>query len=624
MNTLLFCLFAAVLSDAKLTTSVERFNAEDEELYTNAIPNAAALAEDLDRLYAAEKHREAARLYPKAFRFARVLGHDLETATDDALVRRYLFAVRMQKFAARYQYVCDPPEILRERDLVVAEYAARHPGAVKCPEANLAAAAAQLAGLCLAPVTRQPPIAIIPKPVSLTERPGTYTTLSLDVTHRLAACEIDSSLPKEGYVLTVAPDGITIRSATPQGRSHAVATLRQLAVRDKAHEELMTFPCVEIADSPRFPWRGAHLDESRHFFGKAVVKRFIQTIADYKFNIFHWHLTDNLGWRLPVLKRPDLAPTCSTRKASDAPADIWDTIEDTTYGPFYYTEKDIREIVAFAKECQVEILPEIDVPGHSIAVLKTHPELGCEGKGGEVFCIGNPETLRFFDDVFDSVVAFFPGEFVHIGCDEVDKTAWKKCPKCQAFMKAHDLKDENALQGWVIGYLAKRLAAQGKRIVGWDELAMESEIPAGGVIMEWRDGYHGGAAAVKKGHACVKTPWATSYFNGRQKIANDPMHYAGPQWYGPALSLKEAYAYDPLGDIPEEGKKLVLGGQCCNWTEQIATELELQWKMWPRAMATAEIYWSPATTRNYADFERRVRVQRPRLIDNHVNCAPLE
>ena len=581
-----------------------------------------AAIEDMDLLVRSGEHKPVYNAYRKSFR-AVVDAKDALTASTDVreLARSYRTVDLLRKFAVIFGYLNDDAELRPVQDALAAAYGRQAKAAGSCVELAIAREAAALRGLKLdASVPDEMP-ALIPVPAELKRTAGALTVPVREVTERIVAFSDDASLPSEGYILSVTPSGVSAHSSSAAGRFYAVQTLRQLA-RANA-DDTLTFPCVEIRDFPRFGWRGVMLDESRHFFGKAAVKRILEQMARYKLNVFHWHLTDNQGWRLPVLKRPDLAPACSTRGCSGNHMDVWDVYEDRDYGPWYYTEKDIREIVRFAAERQIRIVPEVDVPGHSGAVLGTHPELGCGGKGGNVYCIGNPETLRFLDDVFDSVVELFPGETVHIGCDEVGKDGWKSCAACQAFMKEKGIGDENGLQAWVAAYVAERLAKKGRRIAGWDELAFEGTIPDGGVILEWRDGKHGGAEAVKRGHPCVLTPWSYSYFIGRQELEEDPFHYGGPQWYGPALSLEKAYGYDPLDRIPESGRALVLGGQSCSWTETTATEPELQWKMWPRTLATAEIYWSPAAMRDYADFRRRAAVHRRRLIADHVNCAPV-
>ena len=586
------------------------------------LSDAQQYAEEMNAHYLKNEHKKVYGLYLKIRDAA--LKADLDAHEDSiSLARRYRFAARMRKFAVRYGFVDDAAVLRSRQDLIVSAYAASRGRADGSAEQALAALVASLPGMPDIADKTRPVVAIVPAPVELEEEAGVFTVWGQDVSERLAVCVEDAALPAEGYALRITGEGIEIRSSTAAGRFYAVQTLKQLVRIDV--DDTLTFPCLQIRDHPRFAWRGVMLDESRHFFGKGVVKRLIDVVSSYKFNVFHWHLTDNQGWRLPVGKHPDVGVRCSTRPASRNQCDIRDAVEDCNYGPFCYTERDIREVVAYAAERNVRIVPEIDVPGHSAALLKGFPELGCGGAVDDVLCIGNAETRAFLDDVFDSVTDLFPGEVVHIGCDEVNKAGWKNCRKCQTFMKEKGLADEKALQAWTVSHVAARLAAKGRRIVGWDEMAFDGEIPAGGIVMEWQDGRHGGAVAVRRGHQCVLTPWSYSYFIGEQMLRDgDPFYYNGPQWYGPSLSLEKAYSYDPLAKIPKDRAHLVLGGQCCNWTETTVCEAELQWKMWPRALATAEIYWSAVSRRDFDNFRRRVELHRPRLFKMHVNCAPVE
>ena len=585
-----------------------------------------AFVEDMNLLTSLEEYKPVYNAYLRVRGLAFGAADDVSSCPDvKELCLRYRFVDLMRKFAAMFGFVGDATRMREVQDEIVGDYARRKKITDRPPELAIATEAFVLSGRTMhgANVDCRP-LTVLPAPVEIRDLSGSLTLPVREVTKRLVTFADDKTLPDEGYQLSVTTGGIVVKSSSAAGRFYAVQTLRQLGRTER--DDTLTFPCVEIRDFPRFGWRGVMLDESRHFFGKAVVKRLLDLMSQYKMNVFHWHLTDNQGWRFPVLKRPDVARKCSTRKCSGNHMDIWDTFEDCDYGPFFYTEKDVREIVGFAAARHIRIVPEIDVPGHSEAILRQYPELSCGGRGGNVYCIGNPETLRFFDDVFDSVVELFPGDVVHIGCDEVGKDCWKMCPKCQAFMEKHGIVNVDGLQAWVGSYVAERLAKKGRRIAGWDELAFEGDIPKGGIILEWRDEKHGGAEAVKKGHPCVLTPWATSYFIGRQCLKDDPFHYGGPQWYGYShpQPLEKIYRYDPFEEIPESGRALVLGGQCCGWTETTANEAELQWKMWPRALATAENYWSQGGKRDFEDFKRRVAVQRRRLIEQHINCAPLE
>ena len=477
------------------------------------------------------------------------------------------------------------------------------------------------------PDKSSPRPALVPAPVRLEERSGTCRVkvgaLTADV---FAKRTVDAALPKEGYRLEIGEAGVSVAAADDAGFFYALQTLRQLAFFAWGR---LAFPCCTVEDAPRFGWRGVHLDDSRHFFGTAAVKRTLDLMAQHKLNVFHWHLTDSQGWRLPVAKYPLLTTVGATRPYSENQKDLADRYENGTYGPFAYTEAEIREIVAYARDRHIRIVPEVDFPGHSRATLRAYPLFKCfpDGKGApkgaveNVFCLGNDEAVAFMEDVFDEVVRLFPeSEFVHIGGDEVNKVNWRACPKCQARMKALGLKTENDLQAWFARRLGQRLAERGKRVVGWDELVLDGEPPANMVAMSWR-GAEGGRAAAKAGLGAVMCPHFYCYFDYMQCLPDDPAVYP---WFTERLSLEKAYSYDPLEGLPPEQHRFILGGQCCNWSEYTCNETELQWKMWPRTCATAEVFWSPAAARDFSDFSRRMSEHRRRLIAQHVNCAPLK
>ena len=471
-----------------------------------------------------------------------------------------------------------------------------------------------------------PEPAVVPQPAEMTLRNGVRFEKVTEVTAELVRFIEDPSMPKEGYELTIAPDGIAVSASTEAGRFYALETLKQLALPRLGK---LAFPCLSVRDAPRFGWRGVHIDDSRHFFGKAAVKRTLDLMAFHKLNVLHWHLTDSQGWRFPVASHPELTTEAAKRPYSSNQKDLADKFEDGTYGPFAYSDADVREIVAYAAARHIRVIPEIDFPGHSRGALRAHPKLLCfrpgdpaapKGVVANVFCLGNDETLKLFDDVFEAVCDLFPDELVHIGGDEVNKVNWEACPKCRARMKELGLKDGKALQSWQMNRTAALLAKKGKRVIGWDEMILDGQAPERSVVMSWR-GAEGGIAAAKMGLESVMTPHTACYFDYDQCIKDDPAVYP---WFTCRLPLKDAYAYEPLAGIPADQRKCVLGGQCCNWSEYTCDETELQWKMWPRACATAEVFWTPAAKRDFADFRRRMETHRRRLIDRHVNCAPLE
>lgn len=466
---------------------------------------------------------------------------------------------------------------------------------------------------------------IVPHPASMATGSGVYRAKAGEADATLvAARKTDAAIPPEGYRLTIGADGIVAAASDEAGFFYAVQTLRQLAFFSYGR---LSFPHCTIEDSPRFGWRGVHLDESRHFFGKAAVKRTLDLMAQYKLNVFHWHLTDDQGWRLPVAAYPLLTTVGAVRPLSDNQKNLTDHFEDGEYGPFAYRCEDIREVVAYARERHIRVIPEVDVPGHCEALLRAYPECGCfagrpdqapKGAVGNVVCLGDDRTLAMIYAIFDEVAGLFPDELVHIGGDEVNKVNYRACPKCQARMRQLGLKTENELQAWFDRELGRRLAVRGKRVLGWDELVLDGRPPENMVVMSWR-GTEGARAAAKAGLQAVMCPHESCYFDYSQGLDDDPATYP---WFTCRLPLEQAYAYDPLAELAAEAHRFVLGGQCCNWTEFTCNETELQWKMWPRAAATAEVFWSPAAVRDYADFRRRMAVQRRRLLAQRVNCAP--
>ena len=473
-----------------------------------------------------------------------------------------------------------------------------------------------------------PAPSLVPAPVSLRLTGGQWRAKASAVTADVFGKPLrDPSIPKEGYRISITEGGgVSVACADDAGAFYALQTLRQVASFSWGR---LAFPCCEIEDHPRFGWRGVHVDDSRHFFGKAAIKRIVDQMAMHKMNVLHWHLTDNQGWRLPVAKYPKLTTVGATRRHSRSQKDLADLFEGGYYGPFAYTRADIAEVVAYAAERFVRIVPEVDVPGHSSALLRAYPWTGCFGEDPSaappdavknVVCAGDDRVLAMLRDVFDEVVEMFPDEMVHIGGDEVNKANWRACPKCQARMKAHGLKTENDLQAWLMGEVSAYLATKGKRVVGWDEIILDGKAPEGAVVMSWR-GAEGGRAAAATGHESVMCPHTSCYFDYTQCLEDDPAVYP---WFTHKLPLEKAYSYDPLDGIPEDQRKWVLGGQSCNWSEFTCNETELQWKMWPRTCATAEVFWSPAARRDWTDFLGRMATHRRRLLAAGVNCAPLK
>ncbi len=496
--------------------------------------------------------------------------------------------------------------------------------------------------LCAAPVAlfsaSPAPLDLIPMPLKVVQLGGTRP-------YELgkASYAVDSTVPREGYRLVVAREGVKVFSSDDAGRFYAGETLRQLAKREG---DAKVVPCVEIEDAPRYPWRGFHLDECRHFFGKETVKSVLDLMAKYKLNMFHWHLTDDQGWRLDVPGYPELVKYGAVRSASlrhrewaaTGSKEDADKLNGTRYGPYFYTEADLREIVAYAAERHIQVVPEVELPGHVFAALAAYPEFACVpanlaardprlvwGIERDVLCLGNDRALKFMEDVLDWTCRVFPGDVVHIGGDECPQERWKTCPKCQARIRSEGLKGVDDLQPWATRRFVKFLESRGKRAVGWDEYLL-GDIPKSAIGMSWREGRVGagqelvsGAAAAARGHDVVMTPTSYCYLDYGQGLEEDPFMYICGR-----TTLERCYSFDPCAGVPEEARVHVLGGQGNNWTEYTWNEYDLQWKAWPRMLALAEVFWLGERRPGFADFARRARVHRRDLVAHGVNCAPVD
>jgi hexosaminidase len=404
---------------------------------------------------------------------------------------------------------------------------------------------------------------------------------------------VDPAVATERYTLEVAPRRITISGGSPAGVFYAVQTLRQLAGPGGAARS-MNFPCVSIQDRPRFAWRGLMLDCSRTFQSLDYLKKTVDRLAFYKMNVLHLHLTDDQGWRMEIKKHPEL------------------TIKSARFSPKYhepeshqgfYTQANFKDLVKYAALRGVTIVPEIEMPGHSSALLACHPELSCTGKpSGEIFpffkgpnvtqdvlCAGNDETFNLLQDVMDEVVEVFPSKYIHIGGDEAPKTRWKACPKCQARIKAEGLKDERELQRYFVARMERYLASKGRCLIGWDEI-LEGGIAPGAAVMSWR-GMAGGLAAAKAGHQVVMSPTSHCYFDYTYR----------------AIDERRAYSFDPVAGLAPPQARYVMGLQANFWSH-IDREPELVDKqLFPRLLAIAERGWSPATAADWSTFEPRLK-----------------
>ena len=441
----------------------------------------------------------------------------------------------------------------------------------------------------------------------------------------------DTNLGPEGYELTVTPDSVVVRAPAQAGLFYGVQTLLQLLPPAVFSSNVVTkadwqIPCVHIQDWPRFPWRGFMLDVSRHFFDKAKVETFLDAMALHKLNTFHWHLTDDHGWRIEIKKYPKLTSVGAWRAGVGFDFDPKDT---TAYGPDgryggFYTQDDIRAVVKYAAARHITIVPEIEMPGHSQAALTAYPEYSCTGgpftpalTAGVFYGIYDPakeETYQFLGDILTEVSQLFPGPFIHVGGDEVPKDTWKHSADCQSLMKREGLKNEDELQSWFVRRIEKIVNARGKRMIGWSEI-LQGGLPPNAAVMDWIGGSKEAAAA---GHDVVMTPTAYCYFDFYQSPnhATEPL---APSWGGP-LSMEKVYAYEPLStNVPPPLQSHILGSQGNLWTERIPNLRHAEYMAFPRATALAEVTWSAKDTRDFADFSRRLQVQFQRFDELGIN-----
>jgi hexosaminidase len=425
-------------------------------------------------------------------------------------------------------------------------------------------------------------------------------------------------LGTEGYTLTVTKNSVEITATAPAGIFYGVQSFYQLLPVEVEKSAIVSgivwsAPCVKIVDRPRFPWRGMHLDVGRHFFSKDSVERYIDLMAMYKMNMFHWHLTEDQGWRIEIKKYPRLTSVGAWRQ---------ETMGDCTPHGGFYTQDDIREVVEYAKERFITIVPEIEMPGHCLAALAAYPELSCSGGpfrvGTEwgvvydVYCAGKEKTFQFLQDVIEEVASLFPGPFFHIGGDEVPKLRWSNCRWCQERIKTEGLKDESELQSYFIKRIEKMLNARGKRLVGWDEI-LEGGLAPNATVMSWR-GIQGGIDAAKSGHDVVMTPTSYCYFDYYQGLEGEPTAIGG------YLPIDTVYAYDPVPPALSAAEaKHVLGAQGNVWTEWIPNFRQVEYMALPRLCAISEVAWSDKSRRDFRDFQRRLEEHYNRLALRDVN-----
>lgn len=424
------------------------------------------------------------------------------------------------------------------------------------------------------------------------------------------------SANKDAYTLTVNPNLIQINGASASGNFYGIQTLRKSLDADK-RDGKYTFPAVSIADQPRFAYRGTHLDCARHFFSADSVKQFIDILALHNVNKMHWHLTDDQGWRIEIKKYPELVKKGSVRKHTVIGRNTG-KYDNIPHGG-YYTQEQLRDIVKYAADRHITIVPEVDMPGHMLGVLAGYPELGCTGGpyelwgmwgvADDVLCAGNDKVYTVINDILDEVCDIFPSEYIHIGGDECPKKRWKECPKCQAKIKELGLTAEGKipaeekLQSYFMTQASNHLASKGRKTIGWDEI-MEGGLAPGTVVMSWR-GEKGGLKAAKMDHDAIMTPNTYLYFDFYQveNPVNEPL---GANWSKP-VTLKKVYNYEPIPDtFSKKEAKHIIGLQANLWSEYIPTMKHMQYMTLPRVAALCEVQWT-AGDKNYEAFQQRLK-----------------
>jgi len=515
-------------------------------------------------------------------------------------------------------------------------------------------------------------VSIIPRPVQLEIRDGSYrltpaasivagkevsfeghqlsamlwpaTGFALQVVEKARAgvpvieLKLDPALEKlgeEGYRLSVTPQKVSIRASRPAGIFYACQSLRQLLPPEifraaRVANVEWTIPCVRIEDYPRFRWRGATLDSARHFMPKEFVRKFIDLLALQKMNTMQWHLTDDQGWRIEIRKYPRLTEIGAWRKETlvgRLPDDRTAPLEfDGKPHGGYYSQDDIREIVEYARARHVNVVPEIEMPGHAQAARAAYPELGYSGKSLEVLTkwgvseeifSASEKTITFLQDVLTEVMELFPSKFIHTGGDEAVKTQWKASEEAQARIKELGLKNEEELQGYFTRRMDEFLTSKGRRLIGWDEI-LEGGLAPNAVVMSWR-GVKGGIAAARAGHDVVMAPTGYTYFDYYQSSNTDKE----PLAIGGYVPLELVYKYEPIPEeLPAEYAKHVLGAQGQLWTEYMPTPKQVEYMAFPRLAALAEVTWTPRESKDYQEFLERLSTYLMRLGILDVNYRP--
>lgn len=446
----------------------------------------------------------------------------------------------------------------------------------------------------------------------LTNEDGDNNTIILNIE------ENEKKLNPEGYQLEVSQEKINILGRTPQGVFYGIQTLRQLLPVEiesssKINRE-WSIPCVSIEDSPRFSWRGFMLDESRHFFGKETVKKMLDLMASLKFNIFHWHLTDDQGWRIEIKKYPRLIEIGSKREGTRITRKKLDGIPVSGH----YSQDEIKEIIEYAAKRFITIIPEIDVPGHVTSVLASYPELSCIdgpfevsthfGIHKEILCAGKEKTFEFVQDVLNEVMEVFPSSIIHTGGDEVPKRRWKKCPDCQARINKEGLNSEEELQVYFTNRIAKYLESNGRRLMGWNEI-LNDELADNAICHYWNFKFDEVIKNARKGRDIVMSEMKAVYLNYPYSV----------------IPLSKTYEYDPIPDeLESKFHENVFGLEACVWTEYVKNSKRLEFQAFPRLIAVAETGWTLKDNKDYQSFLTRLNDFIQRLSFHDINFAPKE
>jgi len=500
--------------------------------------------------------------------------------------------------------------------------------------------------LLLSQVARAQEVNIIPKPASVQVKSGQFTItqqttiaakdkedrkaaeflneylqqvygFKLDIAKkatkdyiRLATRASSKATDKDAYALEVAQDGVNITGDTRAGTFYGLQSLIQLLPVEKSTS--LQIPAVAIQDAPRFAYRGMHLDVGRHMFPVSFIKKYIDYLALHKMNYFHWHLTEDQGWRIEIKKYPELTKVGGFRNGTIIGRYPGTGNDNKRYGG-YYTQEEAKEVVRYAADRHITVIPEIEMPGHSSAALTAYPWLGCPGTGpykveetwgifDDVYCAGKDSTFTFLQDVVDEVMAIFPSKYIHVGGDESPKSNWKTCPLCQKRIKEEGLADEHELQSYFIQRMEKYINSKGRTIIGWDEI-LEGGLAPKAVVMSWR-GEAGGIAAAQQNHYVIMTPGSHVYFDHSQSQREDSVTIGG------FTSIEKAYSYEPIPkELTAEQAKYVLGAQANVWTEYMGSPAKVEYQVFPRMSALSEVLWTAPEKKSWPDFEKRLLTQ---------------